>query len=270
MLLIHELAHRSLWFWVLIPEKNSWILQAIDLISWKTMPCSNPKLSKARFKRRTSHVPNRMLIREIFCSNSFALDSAHEKFDVWTGPKVVFTWYRGDFHPGASSPRFLLMALYSFRWYYHKMSCRREFTRFLCRSEVFIPARKFIPVSCKHGMTVRFIFIEVSSILRHCKTCTPINTALCKHGATFHHAPVSYFYTPSQNRLLKGKLSRVAHARIFSPWETDIEDSRHARWFRREVEMICIYFAYNQPYVNQELRILFLTIARVINPVEIG
>ena len=27
--------------------------------------------------------------------------------------------------------------------------------RFLCRSEIFIPARKFIPVSCKRGMTVR-------------------------------------------------------------------------------------------------------------------
>ena len=37
---------------------------------------------KARFKRRTSHVPNQMLIRKIFCSNSFALDSAHEEFDV--------------------------------------------------------------------------------------------------------------------------------------------------------------------------------------------
>ena len=31
--------------------------------------------------------------------------------------------------------------------------------RFLCRSEIFIPARKFIPVSCKRGMTVRFIAI---------------------------------------------------------------------------------------------------------------
>ena len=61
--------------------------------------------------------------------------------------------------------------------------------RFLCRTEIFIPARKFIPVSCKHGMTVRFIFIEVSSILRHYKTRSPINTALCKHGATFHLAP---------------------------------------------------------------------------------
>ena len=35
--------------------------------------------------------------------------------------------------------------------------------RFLCRSEIFIPARKFIPVSCKRGMTVRFISIKVSS-----------------------------------------------------------------------------------------------------------
>ena len=52
--------------------------------------------------------------------------------------------------------------------------------RFLCRSEIFIPARKFIPVLCKRGMTVRFISIKVSSILRHYKTRTPTNTALCK------------------------------------------------------------------------------------------
>ena len=61
--------------------------------------------------------------------------------------------------------------------------------RFLCRSEIFIPARKFIPVSCKRDMTVRFISIKVSSILLHYKTRTPTNTALCKHGATFHLAP---------------------------------------------------------------------------------
>ena len=73
--------------------------------------------------------------------------------------------HAGASHTGASSPRFL------------------------CRNEIFIPARKFIPVSCKHSMTVRFIFIEASSILRHFKTRTPINTALCKHGATFHLAP---------------------------------------------------------------------------------
>ena len=44
--------------------------------------------------------------------------------------------------------------------------------RFLCRSEIFIPARKFTLVSCKRGMTVRFISIKVSSILRHYKTRT--------------------------------------------------------------------------------------------------
>ena len=60
--------------------------------------------------------------------------------------------------------------------------------RFLRRSEIFIPARKFILVSCKRGMTVRFIFIKISSILRHYKGRTPTNTALCKHSATFHLA----------------------------------------------------------------------------------
>ena len=39
-------------------------------------------------------------------------------------------------------------------------------SQFLCRGKIFIPGRKFIPVSCKRGMTVRFISIKVSSILR--------------------------------------------------------------------------------------------------------
>ena len=73
--------------------------------------------------------------------------------------------HAGASHTGASSPRFL------------------------CRSEIFIPARKFIPESCKRGMTVRFISIKVSSILWHYKTRTPTNTALCKHSATFHLTP---------------------------------------------------------------------------------
>ena len=49
-------------------------------------PLKKKSLIKARFKRRTFHVPNLMLMRKNnrFCS--LALDSAHEKFDVWTGP----------------------------------------------------------------------------------------------------------------------------------------------------------------------------------------
>ena len=34
---------------------------------------------KARFKRRTLHVPNLMQMRKIYCFRSFALDSAHVK-----------------------------------------------------------------------------------------------------------------------------------------------------------------------------------------------
>ena len=40
------------------------------------------KLPKARFKRRTLHVPNLLQMRKIYCFRSFALDSAHMKFDV--------------------------------------------------------------------------------------------------------------------------------------------------------------------------------------------
>ena len=39
-------------------------------------------ISKARFKRRTLHVPNLMQMSKIYCFRSFALDSAHVKFDV--------------------------------------------------------------------------------------------------------------------------------------------------------------------------------------------
>ena len=49
----------------------------------KTDPRSIGKdLTKARFKRRTLHVPNPMQMRKIYCFRSFALDSAHVKFDV--------------------------------------------------------------------------------------------------------------------------------------------------------------------------------------------
>ena len=47
------------------------------------------KAGKARFKRRTLHVPNLMQMRKIYCFRSFALDSAHVKFDVWTGSNSV-------------------------------------------------------------------------------------------------------------------------------------------------------------------------------------
>ena len=43
--------------------------------------------SKARFRRRTSHEPNRMQMSKILCSPSFAFDSAHVKYGVWTWPK---------------------------------------------------------------------------------------------------------------------------------------------------------------------------------------
>lgn len=61
----------------------------------------------------------------------------------------------GDFRPGANSLRFLV-ALHSFTWYYQKMSYLRDFTRFLYRSENFIPGRNPASVSCKRGTTTRF------------------------------------------------------------------------------------------------------------------
>ena len=39
-------------------------------------------LTKAWVKRRTSHVPNLMLMRKFYCPTSLALDSANVKFDV--------------------------------------------------------------------------------------------------------------------------------------------------------------------------------------------
>ena len=44
------------------------------------------RLTWAKFRRRTSHEPNRMQMSKILCSPSFAFDSAHVKYGVWTGP----------------------------------------------------------------------------------------------------------------------------------------------------------------------------------------
>ena len=61
---------------------------------------TNQMNSKARFKRRILHVPNLMQMKKIHCSRSLALDSAHVKCDVKTGPKFnnrltgigLFSW----------------------------------------------------------------------------------------------------------------------------------------------------------------------------------
>ena len=47
--------------------------------------------NQAKFRRRTSHEPNRMEMRKILCSPSLAFDSAHVKYGVWTWPESQ-TW----------------------------------------------------------------------------------------------------------------------------------------------------------------------------------
>ena len=45
-----------------------------------------------------------MQMRKIYCFRSFALDSAHEKFDVWTGPSYIAPELRnGTAKPSVSS-----------------------------------------------------------------------------------------------------------------------------------------------------------------------
>ena len=39
-------------------------------------------VAKAKFRRRTSHEPNRMQMRKILCSPSFAFNSSHVKYGV--------------------------------------------------------------------------------------------------------------------------------------------------------------------------------------------
>ena len=53
-----------------------------DNLTSSTCLIPNLVFPKARFKRRTLHVPNLMQMRKIHCFRSFALDSAHVKFDV--------------------------------------------------------------------------------------------------------------------------------------------------------------------------------------------
>ena len=126
-----------------------------------------------KYENRTKHPPPRKILLSLVpCIIKHGLYS-HATTALMIGYKRDFVsshhtntkCHAGANHTGTSSPRFL------------------------CRSEIFIPARKFIPVLCKRGMTVRFISIKVSPILRRYKTRTPANTALSKHGATFHFAP---------------------------------------------------------------------------------
>ena len=70
----------------------------------------------------------------------------------------MFTWHRGDFHPGASSLRFPLIALHFFTWYHFKMSCWRGVSspRLLYRGENFTLVWNLGTVSCKRKTTTRF------------------------------------------------------------------------------------------------------------------
>ena len=48
--------------------------------------------TQARFRRRTSHEPNRVLMRENKGFFSFAFNSAHVKYGVWTWPQLQVLW----------------------------------------------------------------------------------------------------------------------------------------------------------------------------------
>ena len=51
------------------------------------------KSSKAKFRRRTSHEPNRMQMRENKGFFLISFDSAHVKYGVWTWPKTLQTQF---------------------------------------------------------------------------------------------------------------------------------------------------------------------------------
>ena len=50
--------------------------------------------TEARFKRRTSHLPNSMQINLNKRLSSFTLSSVHVKFDVWNGFEGVLTFWK--------------------------------------------------------------------------------------------------------------------------------------------------------------------------------
>ena len=63
-------------------DKDMRMLQMITAIISFPQRLILTYLNKARVNRRTSHVPNLMLMSKLYCSTSFVLDSAHVKFDV--------------------------------------------------------------------------------------------------------------------------------------------------------------------------------------------
>ena len=81
---------KDLWIYIL-DEKDSASFKPsfFAILEMGSLNCSLLSIITLNtwFKRRTLHVPNLMQMRKLYCSPSFALDSADVKFDVWTGPK---------------------------------------------------------------------------------------------------------------------------------------------------------------------------------------
>ena len=85
-------AHKFSFYWVIFHTVLNCCVSWCKNVGWRMIWAYwsfTFFASEARFKRRTLHVPNLMQMRKIYCFRSFALDSAHEKFDVWTGPERI-------------------------------------------------------------------------------------------------------------------------------------------------------------------------------------
>ena len=67
------------------------------LRTWRYHKQNPQNYSKAKFRRRTSHEPNRMQMRKIPCSTLLAFDLAHVKYGVWTWPKFFKFLHRRPF-----------------------------------------------------------------------------------------------------------------------------------------------------------------------------
>ena len=124
-----------------------------------------------RRAKKDSNIPSRGRTRSVKCptpgptktikSPSHALPTPPPALH-WQVHKEVFTWHWGEFHPGASSLRFPLMALHLFSTlYHHKFQAGASHPsvsslRFLYRGENFSPVRNRATVSCKHETTTHF------------------------------------------------------------------------------------------------------------------
>ena len=91
---------------------------------------------------------------EVNCCNNNIKFQLQMVTGRWSKMNLILGCVRNS---STRSFQFPLVVLYSHQY---ESYTNANSPRLLCRFEILIPVRNLIPVSCKHGVTIRFTFFE--------------------------------------------------------------------------------------------------------------